>query len=149
MVDVISDAELYLLKLETEIKNFKSDYESKTFERVFSNHVWMTTKIEDKLLNRTKQLKEKLVDIKDYYSNQFLKSILQFDAPINHCNEILNAINEILIIYKMRANLMDIKLRISHNLPIMFNNMIHLRNRFYILKGNVNRGIKIDEENLF
>ena len=92
---------------------------------------------------------EKLENVKKMYANEFPRSSLQFSAPIEHCDIIITSINDVAQVYKMRLGLMDIKMRLNHSLPIIVNNMTHLRNRFYIIKGNVNRGVKLTEEDIF
>ena len=138
-------AESQLIDLEKELNNLKLQSESKQAERILSNHGWMTIVFEEKLIPKSKNFKDSLVKIKNSYGNSF-KMTTQFDAPLAHCDEIHKLLNELLYLYKIRANSIDLKLKFNNNIPKIMNNFNSLRNRFYIVKGNVSRTNKVDEE---
>jgi len=139
-----SDAELKLLAIESELKLFKLNYESKQADRLMSNYTWISNVLEEKILLRLKTLKEMLEKIKSEYIVDY-KMTKQFDAPIYHCIELYKLVNEIFQLYKTRASFTDLSLKLHHNMPKINDNMSSLKNRFYILKNNLNRGIEMDD----
>ena len=148
MQTLLETAELKIIELERQILEIKQQNESKQSERILSNHGWMTTIFEERIMPRTKELKEALLKVKQAYSGEF-KITTQFDVPILHCEELTKLLNEILYLYKIRASSTDLKLRFQNSLPKIVSNMASLKNRFYIIKGNVSRTKKLDEEDIF
>lgn len=141
-------AESHLIELEKQLLDLKQQSESKQSERILSNHGWMTTIFEERIMPRAKDLKESLAKVRNSYSGGF-KVTTQFDAPVSHCDEIVKLLNEILYLYKIRASPSDIKMRFQNSMPKLIANMNSLRNRFYIIKGNVSRTNKLDEDDIF
>ncbi len=144
----LQEAENLLLLLEQELKNLNQQYESKQAERIISNHVWMGSVFEERILPKLKSLRERLVKIKTSYVGSF-KTATQFDTTISHCDQINKELSEILYLYKIRANPLDIKMKMQYTMPQIMLNMNSLRNRFYIVKGNVTRGRQEEEDWLF
>ena len=140
----IAEAELKILALEAELKILRSNYESKQADRIMTNYSWMSSVLEERVISRLKVLKELLDKIRQEYYTQF-KVTKQFDAPVYHCSELYKLLSEILYLYKIRANPTDLSLKLNHNMPRINENMASLKNRFIILKNNLNRGLEASD----
>ena len=141
----LQDTEELLRALELEFINIKAYYESKQSDRVFSNNIWVLDKLERNLLAKSKPLVENLREIKSVHNPDNLPS-LQFDGPIGHASNIVKLLQELQQIYKMYAPFGDIKMKLGYNMPKLNEEIAHLRNRFMILKGNLTRQKRFDEE---
>ncbi len=144
----LQTAESLIVSFEQELNNLNQQYGSKQAERIISNHVWMTSVFEEKILPKLNNLKEVLTKIRNEYAGDF-KTTTQFDMPVKHCDELHKALSDLLYLYKIRASPIDIKIKMQHTMPLVMNNMSSLKNRFFIVKGNITRGKQIDEEDLF
>ena len=52
-------------------------------------------------------------------------------------------LNNLLYLYKIRAGYIDLKLNLQQNIPRIAENISSLKNRFNILKNNINKGLEI------
>ncbi len=144
----LQDIDSLLRDLESEFSNLRLYYEGKQSDRVFSNNIWVLDKLERTLLAKAKPLQESFKEIKAIHNPEALPS-LQFDSPITHTTNIIKLLQELQQVYKMYAPFGDIKMKLGYNMPKLNQEISHLRNRFMILKGNLTRQKKFDEEESF
>ncbi len=138
MATLLEDAEFILANVERGLKDIKDKYEGKQSERIIANHVWMIEQIEDKLKKHVTPLRDLLIKLKSNYLGDF-NSATNFDIAAGYCNEINKILNDLLLLYKMRAGYVDIKLKWQYNMPKLTENVNHLRHRFSIIKGQITR----------
>ncbi len=134
----LDETEGYLREVENAVRNLKEKYTSKQNERVLSSHVWMSDYVSGIIKDQVNPLKDSLTSVKDSYVGDF-KSSTQFDAVIAFCTDVNKLLNEINTQYKMRSNLVDIKLKFQYNLPQIEEKVKHMRNRFNIIKGQLSK----------
>ena len=145
----LEDAELLLINIERGIKDLKIKYESKQSERLLSNHILMNDFINNNVKTHIKPLKDLLLKIRENHVGDF-KSSTNFDVAVKYCNEIEKVLNSIMVMYRMRDNLVDIKLKWQYNLPKMMDDLVHLKNRFGIIKGQLTKkAFEYEEESWF
>ena len=141
----LEDTDNFLAGVENLVKDIRNKYESKQNERVISSHVWMSDYIDQAIKNKVMPLKDSLTTLKDRHVGDF-KSTTQFDAIINFCSDIIKILNEVNTLYKMRANLVDLKLKWQYALPQIEDKVKHMRNRFNIIKSQLSKKVFEYEE---
>lgn len=149
MATLLEDTGILIASVERGIRDVKSMYEGKQNDRLLSNHVWMQDQIENKAKKHIPQLKDFLIKLKQSHMGDF-RSSTNFDICIKHCNDIEKMLNDIITLYKMRIDYLDIKMKWQYALPQLFDNLNHLSNRFSIIKGQISRkGFEYQEESWF
>lgn len=145
MATLLEDAGILIISIENGIKNMKSMYNSKQSERWISNHVWVIDQVEEKIKKHIPPLKDLFVKLKQNHLGDF-KSSTNFDICIKHCNDVEKILNDITVLYKMRVNNQDLKMKWQYALPQLQDNLDHLTNRFNIIKGQISRkGFEYEE----
>ena len=134
----LDDAESFLVSVESSIKDLKEKYDSKQSERLLASHVWMSDHLERNVKGKVISLKDALSVIKDKHVGDF-KSTTQFDAVIAHCNDIINLLDSINTMYKIRAGIVDIRLKWQYNMPQILERTKSMRNRLNIIRGQISR----------
>lgn len=143
----LDETENFLVDVEHTINVLKEKCTNKQNDRVLSSHVWMSDYIEGIIKDQVNPLKEALTSVKNSYVGDF-KSATQFDAVIAFCNDINKLLNDINTQYKMRSNLVDLKLKFQYNMPQIEDKVKHMRNRFNIIRGQLSKkGYEHQEDN--
>ena len=137
----LENTEEYLVDVERGIEELKKCCDARQNERFLSNHVWMTDFLERKLVSKLTLLKDALKLLKTQNATEF-KSETQFDAMKMLCDELAKIFDELAQAYRMRLGYSDVSLKIKHNLPKMQEKIKSFRNRFTIVKNQINQGIK-------
>lgn len=142
-------AELKLLDIDRGIKDLKEKFESKQSERIISNHVWMQDYMEKAVKQHIPPFRELIMRVRDGHLGNF-NSTTNFDIIARHSDEIGKLIDSIILMYKMRASFFDIKLKWQYSIPKINENLMHLKNRFGIMKGQLSRKqFEYEEERWF
>ncbi len=134
----LEEADNFLVGVENLYTDLKDKYSSKTNERVLSSHVWMIDYISNAINKKVTPLKDSLSMLRDQHVGDF-KSSTQFDALLKFCDEINKILNDINQLYKMRSNVVDIKLKFQYALPQIQDKLKHMRNRFNIIKSQLSK----------
>ncbi len=133
----LEDADGYLIKIENVVRELKDKYDSKTSERVLSSHIWMGDFLEQ-CKKKVQNFKDSISLLKNSHVGEF-KSATQFDTLLTLSNETIKCFNDLLVIYKMRASFIDIKMKLCYSLPQLQDKVKSMRNRFNIIKGQLSK----------
>lgn len=142
----LEETESFLVNVENAIKELKQRYEGKQSERVLSSHVWMIDYLDQIIKYKVTPLRDALTSVKKAHVGDF-KSATQCDAVIGFCNDIIKLLNDLNNMYKARMAYVDIRLKFQYTLPQLIDKLQHLRNRFNIIKGQINNAkVEINDD---
>ncbi len=142
-------AELLIFEIDRAVKDIKEKFENKQSDRVISNHIWMEGYISKIIKEKMPPFRDAVMKARSGHLGNF-SSATNFDIIIRHCIEIEKLFDNIILMYKMRTTPYDIKLRWQYSVPKINENMMHLKNRFGILKGQLSRKqFEYEEESWF
>ena len=145
----LETAELRLIEIDRGIRDLKEKFENKQSERIISNHVWMQDYIERIVKQHIPPFKEAVMKTRGGHLGNF-NSTTNFDLLARHCDEIGKIIDGIILMYKMRAGYFDIKIKWQYAVPKINENLMHLKNRFGVVKGQLSRKhFEYEEDRLF
>ncbi|GEM_PF-2694741 len=137
----LEGAEEYLVDIERGLLELQKCCDSKQSERFLSNASWMGDFLENKLRSKLNGFKDSLKVLKETNAVEF-KSGTQFEAIIVLCDENNKFLEELAKSHKMMLRYGDISLKINQNLPKMQERTKSMRNRFNIIKGQINRAVR-------